>query len=382
MVQHENGAPIGADLASGAGFVLGGGALPLTVPTRIYVCGITPYDVTHLGHASTFVWSDVLARVVRMTGTRTEVTRNVTDVDDALTRAAAARQIGYDEFGLRQEFWFDRAMSELHLHPPDHAPHARHHVGHVIALARALLATGDAYERDGTVHFRGEGVPQAAGVDRETALALSAEYGDEPHDPRRDDPFDVPLWKPSDGFHPAWPSPWGPGRPGWHVECAAMAMATLGGVVDVLAGGADLAFPHHAYQSAIVAAATGAGTFGRRGFRVGAVGVDGAKMAKSTGNLVLVQDLLRTTSGAALRMLLLNRPWSQPWEHRAEDVPLAAQRLEELYVAAGRKPGSPAAVGAVREALLADLDVPAALAVALEAGGDAARLVIRTLALQ
>ncbi|MBP2364548.1 cysteine--tRNA ligase [Pseudonocardia parietis] len=373
---------VDGEFPDGAGLVLGGAPLPLTTPARIYVCGITPYDVTHLGHAATFVWADVLARVVRMAGTATEVSRNVTDVDDVLTRTAVEREVGYDEFGLRQEFWFDRAMADLNVRAPEHAPHARHHVRHVVALTRALLATGDAYERGGTVYFRGAGVPAAAGLDRDTALALSTEYGDEPGDPQRDDPFDVPLWKPSDGVHPAWPSPWGPGRPGWHAECAAMALASLGGVVDVLAGGADLTFPHHAYQSAMAAAATGAGLFARRGFRVGVVSVDGAKMAKSTGNLVLVQDLLGSVPGAALRLLLLDRPWSRPWEYRAEDLAVAGGRLEELYVAAGRKPGSPAAVDAVRDALLTDLDVPAALGTALEAGGDAARLVIRTLALQ
>ncbi len=365
-----------------AGLVLNGAPLPLTLPTRIYVCGITPYDVTHLGHASTFVWADALTRIVQMAGTTTEMTRNVTDVDDVLTRAAAEREVGYDEFGLRQEFWFDRTMADLHVRAPDHAPHARHHVRHVIALAAALLAAGAAYEREGTVYFRGAGVPAAAGLDRDRALALAREYGDEPDDSGRDDPFDVPVWRPSDGVHPAWPSPWGPGRPGWHAECAAMAVATLGGVVDVLAGGADLAFPHHAYQSAMVAAVTGAGTFARRAFRVGVVDVDGAKMAKSTGNLVLVQDVLGSTSGAALRMLLLNRPWAQGWEYRADELTPATQRLEELYVAAGRKPGSPTAVGAAQAALLTDLDVPRAVETALEAGGDAARLVIRTLALQ
>ncbi|MBC3194277.1 cysteine--tRNA ligase [Pseudonocardia sp. C8] len=367
---------------AGAGLVLAGRPLPLTSPARVYVCGITPYDVTHLGHAATFVWADVLTRVIRMAGTATEVTRNVTDVDDVLTRTAVERDVAYDEFGLRQEFWFDRTMADLQVRAPDHTPHARHHVRHVIALAGALLVTGDAYERDGTVYFRGARVPAAAGLDRDTALARSAEYGDEPDDPRRDDPFDVPLWKPSDGGQPAWPSPWGRGRPGWHAECAAMALASLGGVVDVLAGGADLEFPHHAYQSAMAAAATGAGLFARRGFRAGVVSVDGAKMAKSTGNLVLVQDLLGSAPGAAVRLLLLDRPWSQPWEYRPEDVATAGGRLEELYVAAGRKPGSSAAVDAVRDALLTDLDVPTALATALEEGGDAARLAIGTLALQ
>ncbi|RZT75449.1 cysteinyl-tRNA synthetase [Pseudonocardia sediminis] len=367
---------------SGARFVLGGASLPLTMPTRMYVCGITPYDVTHLGHASTFVWADVLGRVVRMTGTDTEVARNVTDVDDVLTRTAVDRGRDYDEFGLRQEFWFDRAMSALHVREPQHTPHARHHIHHVIALAAALVERGVAYEREGHVYFRGGGLPAAAGLGREQALALSAEYGDDPDDSLRDDPFDVPVWRPSDSSHPAWPSPWGPGRPGWHAECAAMAMATLGGVVDVLAGGADLEFPHHAYQVAMAGAATGAGLFARRQFRVGTVGLEGEKMAKSTGNLVLVQDLLQDTSGAVLRMLLLDRVWSQGWDFRSGDIELAAQRLEELYVAAGRKPGSSAATSAVSAALLQDLDVPTAVSHAIDAGGDAARLVIRTLALQ
>jgi L-cysteine:1D-myo-inositol 2-amino-2-deoxy-alpha-D-glucopyranoside ligase len=367
---------------TGSVLTLAGSPLPLTIPARVYVCGITPYDVTHLGHASTFVWADVLTRVMRMSGVETVVTRNITDVDDVLTRAAAERGRGYDEFGLTQEFWFDRDMADLHVRPPTHAPHARHHVGHVVQLASALLATGAAYERDGHVFFRGAGVPAAAGLGRDEALELSREYGDRPDDALRDDPFDVPVWHPSVDGDPAWPSPWGPGRPGWHAECAAMALATLGGVVDVLAGGADLAFPHHAYQSAMASAATGSAPFARRALRVGTVGLAGAKMAKSTGNLVLVNDVLRGTPAAAVRLLLLDRPWQQAWDHRAEDLDGAVRRLEELYVAAGVRSGSPAALEQVRAALLDDLDVPAAVGLALEAGGDAARQVIRTLALQ
>ena len=130
-----------------------------------------------------------------------------TDVDDVLTRTAAERKVDYDEFGLRQEFWFDRTMSALHIRPPEHAPHARHHVRHVVALAGTLLAAGKAYERGGTVYFRGAQVPGAAGLDPATALALAAEYGDEPHDPGHEDPFDVPLWKPSMPNARPWRSP-------------------------------------------------------------------------------------------------------------------------------------------------------------------------------
>ncbi len=360
---------------------LAGGPLPLTIPARIYVCGITPYDVTHLGHASTFVWTDVVSRVIRMTGVETVLTRNVTDVDDVLTRTAAERGRPYDEFGLTQEYFFDRDMAALHVRPPAHAPHARHHIEHVVRVASALLASGAAYERDGHVFFHGSHVPSAVGLSREVAVALSSEYGDRPDDTLRDDPFDVAVWQPSGHGDPAWPSPWGPGRPGWHAECAAMALGTLGGVVDVLAGGADLAFPHHAYQIAMAQAAVGVTPFARRQFRVGTVRLDGRKMAKSTGNLVLVSDLLHSASGAAVRLMLLDRRWSEAWDYQPSALRDATRLLEDLYVAGGTRASAPAAVAAVRDALLDDLDVSTAVRIAIDAGGDAARQVIRTLAL-
>jgi cysteinyl-tRNA synthetase len=360
---------------------LAGEPLPLTIPARIYVCGITPYDVTHLGHASAFVWTDLIRRVIRMTGVDTVLTRNVTDVDDVLTRAAAERGRSYEEFGLIQEYWFDRDMAALHVAPPTHAPHARHHVEHVVRLAAVLLATGAAYERAGHVFFHGAHLPGAAGRTAEEAWALSAEYGDRPDDPLRDDPFDVAVWQPSGPDDPAWPSPWGAGRPGWHAECAAMALATLGGVVDVLAGGADLAFPHHACQVAMAQAATGVPRFARRQVHVGIVGVGGAKMAKSTGNLVLVNDLLQTAPGAAVRLMLLDRRWNQAWEYRPGALRDATRLLEELYVAGGTRGTAGAAVAGVRTALLDDLDVSTAVRIAVEAGGDAARQLIRILAL-
>ena len=376
-----------ADLADAAltapgSLTLGGRALPLTVPARLYVCGITPYDVTHLGHAATFVWADTVARVMRMAGTDTLVTRNVTDVDDVLTRTANERGRRVDEFGLSQEFLFDRDMAALHVRPPDHAPRARHHVRHVVALAAALIAAGAAYERDGHVYFRGADVPARAGLDRAAALERSREFGDRPDDPLRDDPFDVAVWHPAAEGDPAWPSPWGPGRPGWHAECTAMALATLGGTLDVLAGGNDLAFPHHAYQAAMAEAATGATPFARRAFRVGSVGLDGQRMAKSTGNLVLVSQLLAGHPGPAVRLLLLDRPWDRDWDFVAADLDRAVQRLDALYTAAAGPRSSPAAVGAVRAALLDDVDATTAVDTGIEAGGDAARQVIRTLALQ
>jgi cysteinyl-tRNA synthetase len=361
---------------------LGGCALPVISPARFYVCGITPYDVTHLGHASTFVWADAAAAVFRLAGADTMTCRNVTDVDDVLTRAAEQRGRHYDEFALEQEFLFGRDMAALRVRRPEHEPRARHHVGRVVQLAAALLATGHGYERGGAVYFRGGDILAKTGLTLERATELATEFGDRPDDQDRDDPFDVPVWRPSADDAPGWPSPWGRGRPGWHAECAAIALGVLGPAVDVLAGGADLTFPHHAYQAAMVEAATGVGPFARAEFGVGTVTVGGAKMAKSVGNLVLVSDLLAHHPAAAVRLLLLNRSWQQTWEFHEADIDAQAQTLDRLYTAAGTARTSDTATDAVTAALLRDLDVPTALAIAEESGGDAARLVLRTLALE
>ncbi|MGH3904020.1 MAG: cysteine--tRNA ligase [Pseudonocardiaceae bacterium] len=361
---------------------LGGRALPVVSPARLYVCGITPYDVTHLGHASTFVWADAAAAVLRRAGAETVTCRNVTDVDDVLTRAAIERGRHYDEFALEQEYLFGRDMAALRVRRPEHEPRARHHVGRVVQLAAALLATGSAYQRGGTVYFHGAGIQGKAGLTPHQATELAAEFGDQPDDPTRDDPLDVPVWRPSSDDEPGWPSPWGRGRPGWHAECAAMALGVFGPAVDILAGGADLEFPHHVYQTAITEAATGVGPFARAELPVGTVTVGGAKMAKSAGNLVLVSDLLADHPASAVRLLLLDRSWRQTWDFRPEALNEASARLERLYTAAGKAQTSPAAVDAVTAALVDDLDIPAALAIGEDAGGEAARLVLHILALE
>ncbi len=360
---------------------LGGEPLPLVGAARVYICGITPYDVTHLGHAATFVWADVLSTVLVAAGVDVLTCRNVTDVDDVLTRAALSRGKHYDQFALSQEHLFEQDMQALRVHRPVHAPRARHYVPHVRQLAAALLERGAAYQRDGTVYFRGSGVPARAGLDREQALVLSDRYGDRPDDPARDDPFDVPVWQPSGEQDPAWPSPWGWGRPGWHAECAAMAAAVLGANVDVLVGGADLTYPHHGYQAAMVEAATSVAPFARHEMHVGAVGLGGMKMAKSTGNLVLIAELLAAYPPAAIRLMTLDRPWQQPWDYRPGLLDDATAVLDRLYTAAARPVRSPSGREEVLTALLDDLDVPRARAVAEQEGGEAARLFVRLLAL-
>jgi len=360
---------------------LSGARLPVVGTGRLYTCGITPYDVTHLGHAATFVWSDLLASVWRLCGIETVGCRNVTDVDDVLTRAADLRGSDFAQFALQQEYLFDKDMTALRVRRPAHEPRARHYVGAVQQLAGALLAADRAYLRDGFVYFRGAEVAARSGLSREEALTRCAEFGDDPQDPRRDDPFDAAVWRPSLQGQPEWPSPWGPGRPGWHAECAAMALSVFGASVDVLAGGEDLAFPHHGYQAAMIEAVTSVTPFARTRLHVGAVHQGGAKMAKSTGNLTLVADLLRDHSPAAVRLLLLDRPWHLAWEYDPRDLERAADRLERLYAAAGRPGGGESATTAVTEALLDDLDVPRAIDTALDGDGEAARLLLRVLAI-
>jgi len=365
---------------------LAGTALPLPGRARIYACGITPYDVTHLGHAATFVWIDTLARVLRATGCEVITCRNVTDVDDVLLAAASRAGSPYDRFAAIQQFYFDRDMAALGVAEPALQPRAHAFIGQVIALGEGLLARRVAYEQGGSVYFSGAATARQSGLDPETALRLAAEYGDRPDDPGKEDPFDVLIWQaadsgPSAAEQVAWPSPWGPGRPGWHAECAAMALHAFGPAVDVHAGGADLRFPHHAYQAALAEHFTGVTPFARARLNAGIVTVGGAKMAKSTGNLVLVSDLLADHPAAAIRLLILDRSWRADWDFDPAALARAAARLEDLQAAAGRPDragadvgASSAPVAAVRAALASDLDVPVAIDIATEAGGQAARI--------
>lgn len=374
---------VGAAPAPPTWLKLGDAPLPTVGRARLYVCGITPYDVTHLGHAATFVWADVASIALGTTGSEVRVCRNVTDVDDVLTAAAVQRGRYYDELALTQEAVFDRNMRQLRVGTPDAEPHARHHVGAVVQLAAALLAADAAYEREGTVWFRGGDVPARAGIDRDRALHLLAAYGDDPHDAAKDDPLDVAIWRPSPEGHPAWPSAWGWGRPGWHAECAAMALAEQGPSVDLLIGGRDLQFPHHAYQRAIAEAATGVTPFARAVLHVGEVRLNGEKMAKSTGNLVLIDDLLASCSPAVLRTLLIDRRHDEPWDFDQAGLDRAAARLDRLYAAAGSA-GTTQDTGPLAEALTrlrSDLDVRGALDVAEQVGGQTARRMISLLRL-
>jgi cysteinyl-tRNA synthetase len=362
---------------------LSGSPLPMVGHVRMYVCGITPYDVTHLGHASTYIWADAADRVLRWHGHRVTVARNITDVDEVLFAEARRRGEPYSMLATLQRASFEGTMSTLRVRIPDHSPTATQAVGHVIQLANALLAREQAYLRGGSVYARTSGAADAMGLDQVRARELAEEYHDHPGDPNKEHPLDVTVWQETDGTaagEVSWPSPWGDGRPGWHAECAAMVLALYGPSVDLHCGGADLAFPHHACEAALAEGATGVTPFVRSWLRAGTVHIGEAKMAKSTGNLVLVDDLLRDHTAAAIRLLCLNRPWALPWSYTTEELDASATLLEQLYGAAGR-PGSDAASAAVTAALRNDLNVSTALKLAIEDGGQAARTLIEVLAL-
>ena len=364
---------------------LAGAPLPVIGRARMYICGITPYDVTHLGHASTFVWSDLAARVLQgVCGIEVDVCRNVTDIDDDMLAAARRADAPYDQLAAVQQFTFEQDMTALGVRPPTYAPRVHQHVDDVIALASSLLERGDAYVADGTVWFRGADTPAASGL-RDADARVLAEQGGHPHDlAGRQDYFDVPIWQRADlPGEPAWPSPWGPGRPGWHAGCTVMALARLGNGIDLHAGGADLRFPHHAYERAMAEAVTDVTPFARSWLHVGTVRVGGQKMAKSTGNLVLIRAALETVRPAVLRLALLDRPWAQAWDYDESLLQAAEDRLEALYAAAGRPgDGSPAETAEVTAALLADLDVSRAVDAAVQShGGEAARRLIRLIGL-
>jgi cysteinyl-tRNA synthetase len=360
---------------------LGGTPLSVVGKARIYVCGVTPYDVTHLGHAATFVWVDVADRVLRRLGVQVEVCRNVTDVDDVLFDAAARAGAPYERFAAVQQFHFERDMTALGVRKPAHEPRAHTFIDPVIDLARTLVDNGHAYEAEGSVFLYGAAVARSAGVPDAEAEQLLRDNGGRLDDPAKRHPFDQAVWQSSGPDEPAWPSPWGQGRPGWHAECTAMALSHYGPSLDLHAGGADLRFPHHAFERAQAEAATGVAPFARTWMHVGTVQLKGEKMAKSVGNLVFVADLIEQSSAAVVRTLLLNRRYAGAWDYEASGLDAAGERLDALHTAAGRSGSSDAAERAVLEALADDLDVPRALDLATEAGGQAARDLITTLAL-
>jgi cysteinyl-tRNA synthetase len=301
---------------------------------RIYVCGITPYDTTHLGHAFTYVSFDTLIRYLEFRGYKVKYVQNVTDIDDDVLRKAREVGIPWDELGRRETERYLRDMDALNVRRPDVYPHATQETPAMIEIIQTLLARGYAYENEGNVYFSVHRDPEfgilarAIGLnDYSAMLTIANERGNHPDDPHKKDPLDFVLWQAQAPGEPAWPSPWGPGRPGWHIECSAMSLKYLGPQLDIHGGGADLAFPHHTSEIAQSEHFTGKAPFARFWVHTGMVHQDGEKMSKSLGNLTLVSDLLKKYSADAIRMTLLNHHYRYPWECFPEDLQVATETV-------------------------------------------------------
>jgi L-cysteine:1D-myo-inositol 2-amino-2-deoxy-alpha-D-glucopyranoside ligase len=344
------------------------GTLVTSAPTdvaRLYVCGITPYDATHLGHAATYLAFDLLQRQWLDRGLDVAYTQNVTDVDDPLLERA--RETGEDWAGLaeRETQLFREDMEALGMIAPRHYVGAVESIDLVVDLVERL---GDSvYPVAGDLYFdvhADPGFGQISGLDDDAMLRLFGERGGDPDRPGKKHPLDCLLWQEAREGEPSWDSRLGRGRPGWHIECAAIALQHLGSDFDVQGGGSDLVFPHHEMSASEATVATGE-PFARAYVHAGMVALDGEKMSKSKGNLELVSQLRETGHDPmAIRLALLAHHYRTDWEWTGVDMSSAEQRLEawRLAVARAETPSGAELVGRLRAVLADDLDAPDALA--------------------
>src|SRR3954447_25432619 len=326
----------------------------------MYTCGITPYDATHVGHAATYVLYDVLQRRLRDLGHQTECVRNITDVDDDILRKAREIGVPYLELAASEVARFQSDMRALGVLPAFSEPAATSAIHDILGFIGMVLDRGHAYQAAGAVYFSVASFDrfgQVSHLDRDDMLALAAERGGNPGDPAKRDPLDFVLWQPSAPDEPAWESMWGPGRPGWHIECSALAMRELGTTIDLHGGGSDLIFPHHECEAAQSEAATGE-PFVRHWMHQAMVRMDGEKMSKSLGNLVFVSELRKEWDTRAIRLAAIAHHYRTPWEWDDDIMPVAAARLQ-AWMATGPGEG---ALDEARAALDDDLDSPAAVA--------------------
>ncbi|QBI54604.1 L-cysteine:1D-myo-inositol 2-amino-2-deoxy-alpha-D-glucopyranoside ligase [Streptomonospora litoralis] len=350
---------------------------------RMYVCGITPYDAAHIGHAFTYLTFDLVVRVLRDSGHGVDYVQNVTDVDDPLLERAEANGEDWRELAEHEVQVFREDMAALRILPPRAYVGVVESVQLIADFVARIREAGAAYELEGDVYFS---VAEAAkfgevsGLSREQMTELFPERGGDPERLGKKDPLDWLLWRAERPGEPAWDTALGRGRPGWHVECSAISLNELGMGFDLNGGGDDLVFPHHEMGAAEARSATGSGPHARTYMHVGMVGLDGEKMSKSRGNLVFASSLRkRGVDPMAVRVAMLGHHYRTAWQWSEDSLSEAAQRLERWRAAADRSAGPDAmpTLERVRAALADDLDSAAAVAAlddwaerALAGGGD------------
>jgi L-cysteine:1D-myo-inositol 2-amino-2-deoxy-alpha-D-glucopyranoside ligase len=347
------------------------GAVETTAPdstARMYVCGITPYDATHLGHAATYLTFDLVQRAWLAAGHDVHYVQNVTDVDDPLLERATHTGENWVRLAEREIDLFREDMTALRVIPPADYVGAVESVPEITEAITRLLDSGAAYYVGEDIYFSIDASPrfgQVSHADRATMLALFAERGGDPQHAGKRDPLDSLLWRGHRMGEPFWDTPLGPGRPGWHIECSVIALNRLGMTFDVQGGGSDLIFPHHEHSAAHAEVLTGTVPFARHYVHAGMIGLDGEKMSKSRGNLVLVSKLRAAgIDPMALRLALLDGHYRADREWTGGRLPAAEARLQRWRDAVSR-PAAPAAdklLDEVRERLADDLDTVGAIA--------------------
>jgi L-cysteine:1D-myo-inositol 2-amino-2-deoxy-alpha-D-glucopyranoside ligase len=364
---------------------------PVTPGTKasMYICGITPYDATHLGHAATYLTFDLVNRVWLDLGHDVHYVQNVTDVDDPLVERAQRDGIDWRDLADREVALFRADMAALRVLPPREYVGATEAIPEVVELVEKLLASGAAYVVDDEypdIYFRADATPQfgyESGYDRETMLRLFEQRGGDPHRVGKADQLDALLWRAARDGEPSWPAAFGPGRPGWHIECAAIALSRIGTGLDIQGGGSDLIFPHHEFTAAHAECVRGERRFARHYVHAGMIGYDGHKMSKSLGNLVLVSTLrAQGVEPSAIRLGLLAGHYRADrfWSPQVLDDAIARLQRWRAAVALPAGPDATDVVARLRGYLADDLDTPKVIAAldgwvtdALEYGGhDAA----------
>jgi L-cysteine:1D-myo-inositol 2-amino-2-deoxy-alpha-D-glucopyranoside ligase len=336
----------------------------------MYICGVTPYDTTHLGHAFTYATFDVLLRYLESLGHTVRYVQNVTDIDDDILRKANEEGENWLELGNRWTAHFIRDMKALNVVPPDVFVRATETVEEIVEAVQSLIEAGVAYEAGGSVYFHIDDWPEygkLSRIPRDEMLPIANERGNIPDDENKKDPLDFVLWQAQAPDEPAWDSPWGPGRPGWHIECSTMSSQYLGDTIDFHGGGADLIFPHHESEIAQAENATGESPFVRFWFHTAMVYYEGEKMSKSLGNLIMVRDLLQDWSADGVRLYMASHHYRQPWGHTDEELAAGEKLAQDILKALaaptgnGRPLDSELARAAFKAAMDNDLNTPAAL---------------------
>jgi len=345
--------------------------IPAGDSVSVYVCGITPYDTTHLGHGFAYSSYDVLIRYLEFSGYKVTYVQNVTDIDDDMIRKASESGEDWWLLGNRWTDHFIKDNRDINIRPPDFFPRATDVIDEIVSAVDALIKAGAAYESGGNVYFHLDNDPdygKLSQLSREQMLPIANERGNYPDDPNKRDPLDFVLWQAQAAGEPAWPSPWGAGRPGWHIECSTMSAKYLGKPVDIHGGGADLVYPHHESEIAQAECATGEQPFTRFWMHIAMLRYQGEKMSKSLGNLVMVRDLLYAGwSADAIRLCMAKHHYRKEWNYEESDLIEASNLVERFIQAATAVGGSgeqietQAAVAEFNDAFDDDLDTPRAI---------------------